>query len=50
MDQTEFYSKYNIQIPIFKWNDKEFFRISVQAYNTKEDIFRLLEALDDKYN
>tara|TARA_A100001015_G_scaffold302695_1_gene391214 strand:+ start:5492 stop:6631 length:1140 start_codon:yes stop_codon:yes gene_type:complete len=49
-DQTEFYSKYSIQIPIFKWNDKEFFRISIQAYNTKEDIFRLLEALDDKYN
>ena len=50
VDQTEFYSKYNIQIPMFKWNDKEFFRISIQAYNTKEDIFRLLEALDDKYN
>ena len=49
-DQTEFYSKYKIQIPIFKWNDKEFFRISIQAYNTKEDISRLLEALDDKYN
>ena len=50
VDQTEFYSKYNIQIPMFKWNDKKFFRISIQAYNTKEDIFRLLEALDDKYN
>ena len=50
VDQTEFYSKYNIQIPMFKWNDKEFFRISIQAYNTKEDIFILLEALDEKYN
>ena len=49
-DQIEFYLKYKIQIPFFKWNDKEFFRISIQAYNTKEDIFKLLEALDKKYN
>ena len=49
-DQIEFYSKYKIQIPFFKWHDKEFFRISIQAYNTKEDIFKLLEALDKKYN
>ena len=49
-DQIEFYSKYKIQIPFFKWQDKEFFRISIQAYNSKEDIFKLLEALDKKYN
>jgi isopenicillin-N epimerase len=49
-DQIEFYLKYKIQIPFFKWHDKEFFRISIQAYNTKEDILKLLEALDDKYN
>ena len=49
-DQIEFYSKYKIQIPFFKWHDKEFFRISIQAYNSKEDIFKLLEALDKKYN
>ena len=49
-DQIEFYVKYKIQIPFIKWNDKEFFRISIQVYNSKEDVFKLLEALDDKYN
>tara|TARA_Y100000590_G_scaffold129422_2_gene147955 strand:- start:520 stop:1662 length:1143 start_codon:yes stop_codon:yes gene_type:complete len=49
-DQIEFYIKYKIQIPFIKWNDKEFFRISIQVYNSKEDVFKLLEALDDKYN
>tara|TARA_B100000965_G_scaffold59536_1_gene45575 strand:- start:6006 stop:7148 length:1143 start_codon:yes stop_codon:yes gene_type:complete len=49
-DQIDFYINNKIQLPFIKWHDKEFFRISIQAYNTKKDIFRLLEALDDKYN
>ena len=49
-DQIEFYIKYKIQIPFIKWNGKEFFRISIQVYNSKEDVIKLLEALDDKYN
>ena len=48
-DQIKFYLKYKIQIPFIKWHDKEFFRISIQAYNTKEDIFKLLEALKKEY-
>ena len=32
---------------ILKWNDKTFLRISIQAYNSKEDVLKLLEALDD---
>ena len=49
-EQIDFYINHKIQLPFIKWHDKEFFRISIQAYNTKEDIFRLLEALDNKYN
>tara|TARA_Y100000590_G_scaffold376694_1_gene442424 strand:- start:773 stop:1915 length:1143 start_codon:yes stop_codon:yes gene_type:complete len=49
-DQIDFYINYKIQIPFIKWHDREFFRISIQAYNTKEDIIKLLEALDHKYN
>jgi len=48
-DQIKFYLKYKIQIPFIKWNDKEFFRISIQAYNTKDDIIKLLEALKKEY-
>ena len=48
-DQIEFYLKYKIQIPFIKWNNREFFRISIQAYNSKEDVSRLLAALKKKY-
>ena len=48
-DQINFYLKYNIQIPFIKWHDREFFRISIQAYNSKEDIETLLEALKKEY-
>tara|TARA_B100000941_G_scaffold59980_1_gene39458 strand:- start:2413 stop:3570 length:1158 start_codon:yes stop_codon:yes gene_type:complete len=37
-NQLEFYKKYKIQIPFFSWNDNTLFRISVQAYNNKEEI------------
>ena len=40
-----FYKKYKIQIPFMLWNDKSLCRISIQAYNTKEDIYKLLDAL-----
>ncbi len=46
-DQKRFYSKYNIQIPFFKWHNTTLFRISIQAYNSKEDICRLITCLKD---
>ena len=48
-DQIDFYIKYKIQIPFIKWNNREFFRISIQAYNSKEDIIKLLDALKKEY-
>ncbi len=44
-NNIEFYEKYKIQVPFILWNDKSFFRISIQAYNTEEDIYKLLDAL-----
>ena len=44
-NQIEFYNKYKIQIPFWKWNDKTLFRISIQAYNNKQDVYRLIDAL-----
>ena len=43
----KFYLKYKIQLPFIEWNDKTLFRISIQAYNSKNDINILLNALDD---
>ena len=44
-----FYKKYKIQIPFIRWNDQSFFRISIQAYNSKEDIYKLLDALKSEF-
>jgi len=47
--QINFYKKYKIQIPFIEWNNKTFIRISIQAYNNKEDIFKLLDALKKEF-
>ena len=47
--QINFYKKYKIQIPFIEWNNKTFIRISIQAYNNKEDVFKLLEALRKEF-
>ncbi len=46
-NQLEFYRKYKIQIPFISWNNKTLFRISIQVYNTKQDIYKLIQALKD---
>ncbi len=43
----KFYLKYKIQLPFIEWDNKTLFRISIQAYNSKNDIHTLLNALDD---
>jgi len=40
-----FYKKYKIQLPFIKWNNQSFIRISLQAYNSIEDINKLMDAL-----
>tara|TARA_B100000945_G_scaffold316036_1_gene316221 strand:+ start:19 stop:1233 length:1215 start_codon:yes stop_codon:yes gene_type:complete len=46
-NQMEFYDRYKIQLPFWNWHDKTIFRISIQAYNTKEEIYMLIDALKD---
>ena len=45
--KIEFYKKYKIQVPFIKWQDKTFFRISLQVYNSKEDIHYLIKSLKE---
>jgi selenocysteine lyase/cysteine desulfurase len=40
-----FYKKHKIQIPFMLWNKKSLMRISIQVYNSREDVNKLLEAL-----
>ncbi len=39
------YDEYKIEVPLIQWQDKQFVRISVQGYNTQEDIDALVNAL-----
>ena len=43
--KMEFYNKYKIQVPFIKWNNKTFFRISSQVYNSKDDFEYLINSL-----
>jgi isopenicillin-N epimerase len=40
------YDEHKIEVPLIQWEDKNFVRISVQGYNSQEDIDLLVGALD----
>lgn len=39
------YDEHRIEIPVIRWNDRHFVRISIQGYNTQSDVDALLDAL-----
>jgi isopenicillin-N epimerase len=39
------YDEFQIEIPLIPWQDKKLIRVSIQGYNSKEDVDRLLDAL-----
>ena len=43
--QQRLYADRKIEVPIMTWNDRRLLRISVQGYNTREDIDALTSAL-----
>jgi isopenicillin-N epimerase len=44
---TTLFEKYGIEIPVFKWQDTCIVRLSVQGYNSRPQMDRLLEALTE---
>lgn len=44
--KARLYDEYRIEIPCIRWNDRPFIRVSIQGYNTREDLDALLEALE----
>ena len=43
--KTRLYDEYRIEVPMIDWNGQKFIRVSVQGYNTQQDIDNLVEAL-----
>ncbi|MBK9926709.1 MAG: aminotransferase class V-fold PLP-dependent enzyme [Anaerolineales bacterium] len=43
--KSRLYDEYKIEVPLVQWQDKQFVRISVQGYNTQDDIDSLVSAL-----
>jgi isopenicillin-N epimerase len=44
--QRRLFLEHRIEVPVFRWNDSCWMRVSIQAYNSPSDIDALLEALD----
>jgi isopenicillin-N epimerase len=40
------YDECKIEVPLTQWQDRQFVRISVQGYNTQEDVDALVNALE----
>jgi isopenicillin-N epimerase len=40
------YDEYRIEVPITTWHERQFVRVSVQGYNTREDVETLVHALE----
>lgn len=38
-------NEFNIEIPVIEWNEWKLIRLSVQGYNSRKDMDRLLKAL-----
>jgi len=39
------YDEYRIEVPLIRWNEQQFIRISIQAYNLPSDVDILVDAL-----
>ena len=39
------YDQFKVEVPLTRWNDQTFIRVSIQAYNTEGDIDTLLRGL-----
>ncbi len=44
--KTRLYDEFQIEVPIVTWQHRQFIRVSIQAYNTMEDIEKLVDALE----
>jgi isopenicillin-N epimerase len=44
--KSRLYDEYRIEVPLVQWQDQQFIRISIQGYNTQQDVDTLMQALE----
>jgi isopenicillin-N epimerase len=44
--KARLYDEHRIEVPLIQWQDQQFMRISIQGYNTQDDVDALLRALE----
>ena len=47
MLQCRLYDEYRVEVPVIQWGGRQFVRVSIQGYNTAEDVTALVRALGD---
>jgi isopenicillin-N epimerase len=43
--KSRLYDEYKIEVPLIQWQEKQFVRVSVQGYNSRQDLDALVSAL-----
>jgi len=43
--QRRLYDEYRVEVPVTEWNGRQLVRVSVQGYNTADDVGTLITAL-----
>jgi isopenicillin-N epimerase len=43
--KNRLYDEYKVEVPLVEWQDRQFIRISIQGYNSPEDVNALVNAL-----
>ena len=43
--QARLYDRYRVEVPVMPWGGRQYLRVSIQAYNTADDVARLVDGL-----
>jgi isopenicillin-N epimerase len=44
--KSRLYDEYRVEVPLIAWNNQRLVRVSIQAYNSRRDVDRLIRALE----